>query len=369
MDQSAARKSPMAHAIDIAINLSIVFLILAWCFQILLPFVSLIAWGGIIAIALYPTYIRLEAAIGGRRKLALGLLIIVAGAIIIVPMWSFTGSLIEGALDLNNRLDAGTLTIRPPNESVRDWPIVGGQIYSVWADASSNLSGFLADHNSQVRNIVRGTLARIAGAGLGALQFFVSFIIAAAFIAGTQAATSASRRLLTRIAGSDGEALRVLSVATIRSIAVGVLGIAVIQALGAGIGIALVGIPAAGLWALIVLVLAIMQLPPWIVLFPMVFYVFSIESTTVAVIFAVWSIIVSFADAVLKPMLLGRGVDAPMIVILLGAIGGMITSGIIGLFVGAVVLGLSYKLLMIWLAAGEPTSTAAPASDVEAHSG
>lgn len=366
MSQPAAPKSPMAHAIDIAINLSIVFLILAWCFQILLPFISLIAWGGIIAIALYPTYCKLEAAIGGHRKLALGLLVLVAGGIIIVPMWSFTGSLIESALDLNNRLEAGTLTIRPPNESVRDWPVIGGQIYSLWADASSNLSGFLSDHNSQVRNIVRGTLTRIAGAGLGALQFFVSFIIAAAFIAGTEPATSAARRLLTRIAGKDGEALRVLSVATIRSIAVGVLGIAIIQALGAGIGIALVGIPAAGLWALIVLVLAIMQLPPWLVLFPMVFYVFSVESTTVAVIFAVWSVIVSFADAVLKPMLLGRGVDAPMIVILLGAIGGMIMSGIIGLFVGAVILGLSYRLLMIWLASGEPAAATAESAHDEA---
>ncbi|MGD8809620.1 MAG: AI-2E family transporter, partial [Gammaproteobacteria bacterium] len=200
-------------------------------------------------------------------------------------------------------------------------------------------------------------------------QFFISFIIAAAFLAGTEVTTSAARRLLTRIAGNDGEALRALSVATIRSIAVGVLGIAVIQALGAGIGIALVGIPAAGLWALIVLVLAIMQLPPWLVLFPMVFYVFSVESTTVAVIFAVWSVIVSFADAVLKPMLLGRGVDAPMIVILLGAIGGMIMSGIIGLFVGAVILGLSYRLLMIWLASGEPATASAEAMHDESRPG
>ena len=111
--------------------------------------------------------------------------------------------------------------------------------------------------------------------------------------------------------------------------------------------------PAAGVWALLVLMLAIAQLPPILVLLPIAIYVFSVESTTVAVIFLVWSILVSFSDAVLKPLLLGRGLDTPMPVVLLGAIGGMITSGIIGLFVGAVVLSVGYKLFQAWLESGE----------------
>jgi predicted PurR-regulated permease PerM len=251
---------------------------------------------------------------------------------------------------------------------VQEWPVIGERVYAGWLQASTNLSGFMAEHHSQVSNIARALATRLAGAGLGALQFLVSFIIAAVFIASTETTTQAMSRLLTRIAGKDGEALRALSVATIRSIAVGVLGIAVIQAVAAGLGIALVGVPAAGLWALIVLVLAIMQLPPWLVLLPMAVYVFSIESTTVAVIFAIWSLIVSFSDAVLKPMLLGRGVDAPMIVILLGAIGGMLMSGIIGLFVGAVVLGLSYKLFRMWLASGDVSAVTGDASGDEVRS-
>jgi len=360
MTDSPTAKSPIAHAVDIAINLGIVFLILAWCFQILVPFLHLVAWGGIIAIALNPVYRKLRAALGERHKTALTVIVIVAFAIVIVPLWLFTASLVETGLDLSNRIEAGTLTVSPPNDSVQDWPVIGERVYAVWSDASANVSAFFDEHQTQIRNIARRALSAIAGAGLGALQFLVSIIIAAALLANAESVTRGISRLLRRIAGDDGEPLRKMSVATIRSIAVGVLGIAAIQALGAGLGIALVGLPAVGLWTLIVLVVAIVQLPPWLVLFPLAFYVFSVESTTVAVIFLIWSIIVSFADMVLKPLLLGRGVDAPMIVILLGAIGGLLMSGIIGLFVGAVVLGLSYKLLQMWLGADSM-----PAADAE----
>ena len=367
MSEPVSAKSPMTQAIDIAINLSVLFLIFAWCLQMILPFVSIIAWGGIIAIALYPLFRKLEAALGGRKKTALTLLVLVAGTALIVPLWSFTSSVIETAVDLNARLNEDAVTVRPPNESVRDWPVVGEQVYSAWSDASSNLEAFLADHNTQVRNILREAVTRMAGAGLGALQFLVSFIIAAVFLANTEAATNAVRRTLTRFIGTDGESLRNLSVATIRSITTGVLGIAVIQAVAGGLGIAVVGVPAAGLWALLILILAILQLPPWLVLLPIVLHVFSVESTTVAVIFAVWSLIVSFSDLVLKPMLLGRGVDAPMLVILLGAIGGMLASGIIGLFVGAVVLSIGYTLLQRWLALGDsgPAERAAAGNDFD----
>jgi predicted PurR-regulated permease PerM len=139
-------------------------------------------------------------------------------------------------------------------------------------------------------------------------------------------------------------------------VAVGVLGIAVIQGLLAGIGMMLADVPAAGLIAIIVLVFAIAQLPPILVLAPVIFYVFSASSTTVAVIFLIWCLLVSFSDVVLKPLLLGRGVDVPMLVILMGAIGGMITSGIVGLFVGAVILALGFTLFQAWIQMAEPES-------------
>jgi predicted PurR-regulated permease PerM len=148
-------------------------------------------------------------------------------------------------------------------------------------------------------------------------------------------------------------------------VTIGVLGIAFIQAVAGGAGMMLAGVPAAGVWALLILIVAIAQLPPLVVLLPVILYVFSHnDSTLVAVIFAIWSVLVSFADAALKPMLLGRGVDAPMPVILLGAIGGMLYSGIIGLFLGAVILALGYRMFMVWLTSGET-----PAGEPERETG
>jgi predicted PurR-regulated permease PerM len=137
--------------------------------------------------------------------------------------------------------------------------------------------------------------------------------------------------------------------ATIRSVAQGVLGVAIIQAILAGIGLLAIGVPYAGIWTLLVLLLAIMQVPTILVLGPIMLYVFSVEATLPAVLFMIWGLLVGFSDNVLKPLLLGRGLDVPMLVILMGAIGGMIFSGIIGLFVGAVVLSVGYRLFTAWL--------------------
>jgi predicted PurR-regulated permease PerM len=183
--------------------------------------------------------------------------------------------------------------------------------------------------------------------------FIASILVAAGFLASADSVRAGMLRFCRRVAGEQGDEMLELSVMTIRSVTVGVLGIAAIQALLGGIGMVAVGIPAAGVWSLAILILAIAQLPPWLILGPMIVYVFSYESTTVSVVFMVWSLAVSFADMVLKPLLLGRGVAVPMLVVLLGAIGGMITAGVIGLFVGAVILALGYKLFQWWLSAGE----------------
>jgi predicted PurR-regulated permease PerM len=152
----------------------------------------------------------------------------------------------------------------------------------------------------------------------------------------------------------------------VRSVAQGVVGIAVIQALLAGMGLLAIGMPAAGLWALLVLILAVVQLPPLLVLGPIIVYVFSYADTLPAIIFTVWSLLVSASDGILKPMLLGRGVAVPMLVILIGAIGGMLLSGIIGLFVGAVILALGYKLFIAWLHEDVDTAMGDGASDAAA---
>ena len=151
-----------------------------------------------------------------------------------------------------------------------------------------------------------------------------------------------------------------LAVATVRSVTLGILGVALIQTLLASLGFLLVGVPGAGLWALLVMILAVVQLPTILVLGPIIIYVFSTSSAVIAVVFAIWSILVGISDAFLKPLLMGRGVDVPMLVIFIGAIGGFMTSGIIGLFVGAIIFSLGYKLFLIWLDTDKQPEEASP---------
>ncbi|MCF6262470.1 MAG: AI-2E family transporter [Xanthomonadales bacterium] len=348
------------QAIEIAIQLGVIFLIAYWCFLILSPFIGLIVWGAIIAVALYKPFEKLVEKVGGRRKLAVILVAVLGAALILLPVINLSTSIIDSAQGLRVQITDNTLRIPPPAETVKGWPIIGEKAYAFWQQASTDLTVLLKKYPEQVSAIGKKLLGTAAGAGLGALQLTISLLIAVAFLSGAEAASRSMARLASRLSPDDGEALLTMSVNTIRSVAVGVIGIAFIQATLGGLGMLVVGIPMAGILAVVILILGIAQLPPWFVLLPAIIYVFSIESTGVAVVFMIWSLIVSFSDVVLKPVLLGRGVDAPMIVILLGAIGGMLTAGIIGLFIGAVVLALGYKLFQAWLEMAEtqPVNTA-----------
>lgn len=345
----ADHNKPVRTAIDISINLLLLFVLIGWCLQILMPFVSLIAWAGIIAISLYTPFMKLQAYLGGRRKLALTVFTIVSLAVILVPSWLFLESIVASARDLTASLEAGTFHIRPPNESVSEWPLVGEKIHASWSAAAANFQGWLEANVEWIKPLASGVLARIAGIGLSVLQFVISTLIAAAFLANADTIAGGLRTLFARLVGDRADGVIKLSTSTVVSVTVGVLGISFIQAVLGGVGMMFVGVPAAGLLSLLILILAIAQLPPWLVMFPVIAYVYSIESGTVATVFAIWGVIVSFLDMALKPVFLGRGVEAPMLVILLGAIGGLLMSGIIGLFVGAIVLALGYKLFEAWM--------------------
>ena len=349
----SAHSQHIRTAVEIAVHLGLIVLIVAWCLQIVSPFISLLAWGMIIAISIYTPFLKLKSMLGGKNKLAAALVALIGVGVVLVPSWMFTESMIGSAQTLYESAHSGTFEVKPPSESVKEWPVIGDRLYEAWSDASSNLKGFLEEHSEQLTGVGSFALKKAAGIGIGVLLFVVSILVAAGFLASAEGIERAMRRLFRRVAGEQGDELMNLSVATIRSVTVGVLGIAAIQAFLGGLGMAVVGVPAVGVWTLAILIVAIAQLPPWLVLGPIIVYVFSYETTTVATIFAVWSIAVSFADMVLKPMLLGRGVDVPMLAVLLGAIGGLMMSGIMGLFVGAVVLALGYKLFVTWLAAGD----------------
>ena len=177
-------------------------------------------------------------------------------------------------------------------------------------------------------------------------------IIAAVLLANARSGQRFAHALAEKLAGERGEELTTLARATVSSVATGIVGVALLQSVLAGIGFVAVGLPAAGLWAVMVLLFAVVQLPIPIVMIPIIVYVFSSASTPVAVVFTIWAVFVSLIDNFLKPILFGRGAQVPTLVIFIGAIGGMLTSGIIGLFTGSVILAVGYALFRAWLDPG-----------------
>jgi len=339
-----------SRTMDAAIRISLLALLVLWCFQIVRPFIMPVLWGAIMAVAIYPLFVKAYTAFGGRQKLTATLITLLALAILIVPTVMLSSSMIESSKTLAADIEAGTLTVPPPSDKVKDWPLVGEKLHAAWSLASTNLEGALEKFKPQVEATGKWLLSAAAGVGGGVLMFVISIIIAGAFLVYGRSGSRAMESIAGRVMGKKGGKEFVdLAGATIRSVAQGVLGVALIQSILAGIGLLVMGVPYAGIWAVLVLLLAIIQLPPLLILGPIIVYEFSVAETVPAVIFMIWSLIVSVSDSFLKPLFLGRGMDIPMLVILLGAIGGMILSGIIGLFVGAVVLAVGYTLFMAWL--------------------
>jgi len=340
---------PNQQVIDVAIKLGALSLILLFCFEIIRPFIMLVLWGAILAVALYPMHQKLTKVLKGKASLASTIIAIVGISIIAIPAGNLASSSIDSAQHLYTGMEEGTLSIPRPSENVKEWPLVGEKAHALWLSASEDLEKVAGQYSEQIKSFLGTMLSTALGIGGGILQFIVSLIISAVFMAKAQACHQGISALMARLMNERGDRTIKTTIATIRSVATGVLGVAVIQSILSGVGLMVADIPAAGIWASIVLVLAIAQLPPIIVLGPIAAYYFSVADTTSAVIFLIFSIIVSGSDAFLKPLFLGRGMEIPMLVILLGAIGGMLMSGIIGLFIGAVILALGYELMIDWL--------------------
>jgi predicted PurR-regulated permease PerM len=345
------------NTIEAAVRLGLLLLLAAWCFKIITPFIVPVIWGVIIAVAIFPLFWKLKISIGGRNKLAATVYTILALALLITPAVMISNSVIDSSAIITERYESGTLHVPPPNDSVKEWPLIGEKTHAVWAQASENLENTLKKYEAETKKVSKAIISSAAGAASTILQFVLSIIISGILVANASGAYDVTIKIFTRLTNTeDGKSYADLTKATIRSVAQGVLGVAIIQAVFSALGMIVMDVPAWGLWTLAVLVVAIAQIPPIVILGFVSAYVFSVADTTPAVIFLIYCIVVSSSDGFLKPLFLGRGMSTPMLVILLGAIGGMIMSGIIGLFVGAIILALGYELFMAWLDKSEVNS-------------
>ena len=331
-----------------------------WVFE---PFAKFALWALILAVALYPLHQRLTNSLNGRQGLSATLLVVASLILIGAPTAMLGDSFAGHAKDAYTAFENDTITIKQPNPSVAEWPIIGEKLYHAWSTAADDLPGYLKEYRPQLKQIlgkVLGTAADTAGA---VLLFLGALIVAGIMMAYGGPGSQAIQRILCRLTDPmRGVRLQALITATIRSVATGVIGVAFIQALLLGVGFYMAGVPAAGVLSVIVLLIGIAQVPASIIALPVVAYIWwsGDASTAINIVWTIYLIAAGMADNLLKPLLLGRGVDAPMPVILIGAIGGMVSAGIVGLFLGAVLLAVGYKAFMLWVNDDDESTSAEP---------
>ena len=337
-------------ATEVSVRLFLIAALAYWCLMIFMPFLVPLVWGVVIAVALGPPFKRAESWLGGRRGLAVTLFIVVGIGAVVVPAYVLSGSFLEGVLWLEAQEEGGTLHVPPPPARVADWPLIGDDVHELWTRASKDPEAVLRQFGPQVRGFGSWLLSTLRGFGLALLLTLAAIVIAGVILMHSEGGDREARAIGARLGGARGEAAIDLATQTIRSVAAGVVGVAVVQSVLAGAGLFLANVPAAGLWTALVLVLAVAQLPTALIMVPAIFYVVATsDSTLTQVLFTIWSLVVAPIDHFLKPLFLGRGMKVPVPVILVGAIGGMVRHGIIGLFVGTVVLSIGYHIFTAWM--------------------
>jgi predicted PurR-regulated permease PerM len=342
-------KNSVKNITEDMIRVGILFILIAWCYKIIEPFLGIIIWGIIIAVTLHPLHVILKKKLGGRNVLSAVILVILLLAVIIVPCVILGESMISGLKSLVALYKEGNLKVPPPVESVKSWPLVGDFLYSNWKQANENPGEIVKSYGPQIQESFGWVVRFVSQAGVGFLMVLASIVVSGGFLVYSEKGGRAIRNLFVRMAGEQGEHFAKVSEMTIRNVARGIIGVAFIQAALAGIGFLVAGVPLAGLWALIGFLLGIIQIGVTPVSIGVLIFMFATSSTLNAVLLLIWLILVGLSDNVLKPILLGKGAPVPMLVVFLGAIGGFMFSGFMGLFLGAIVLSLGYKLSQTWL--------------------
>ena len=343
-----------ASLLDVLIRAGLILALALLCYRVFAPFLVLMVWALILAVTLYPLHQAVARRIGERQGLAAILVTVLGIVLIVAPTALLLSSAGDSVRQLIRDVQHNTLQVPPPRANVAAWPVVGKKVYAFWEKAHADLPGLVQSLQPKIGHLAKAALATVARIGGAILEFIAALIIAGIIMAFGRAGDRSGRAIFARVAGSkQGVEFSHLAVTTIRAVAQGVIGVAFIQAIIVGVCLLVAGVPWAGVLAGLVLVLGIAQVPAALVILPAIVYIWAsgAHGNVAAVVYTILLLVAGLADNVLKPLMLGRGVDAPMPVILLGALGGMAASGILGMFVGATLLALGYQIFMGWVAA------------------
>lgn len=329
--------------------------LIATSFWILRPFLIAFAWATTIVVATWPLLLGAQSWLGNRRSLAVGLMTVALLLILVVPSYFAVTAIASNAKHIGDwSASLATFTVPAPPDWLGAIPVVGSRVAQWWQQlAAGGPEGLAARVAPYGQQIVLWFVSQIGGAGLLLLQFLLTVVIAAILYANGETAARDIERFARRLAGPQGENAVVLAAHAVRGVALGVVVTAIVQSGLAGLGLAIVGVPFATILTAAMFILCIAQVGPGLVLIPAVIWVYSSSGGVWGTGFLVWAAFCSILDNFLRPMLIKRGADLPLLLIFAGVIGGLIAFGVIGLFVGPVVLAVAYTLLVAWVSADD----------------
>lgn len=344
----------MEARVTIFARLAVVGLFAYLSLTLIAPFAIIILWAAVLAVALNPAYQRLSRWLGQRRKLAAFVLTIACLVLIVGPLAGIAVSFVELSHTLLTRLSAGTSFVPVPPEAVKNWPVVGERVYEAWLLAASNIKAALIRFEPHLLQAGTSFLAKLARFGADLVGFVLSVLVAGFLFGSAERLSENFQTFADRIGGERGIGFVRLAAATIRNVARGVLGIALLQAILCALVLGLFGVPAPGAIAFAVLVACIVQIGPLLVILPVVIWAFWHFTFGTAIVLTLALLPLVIIDNVMKPILVAKGLSTPTLVILLGVVGGTISYGLIGLFLGPIVLSVFYDLLIVWVRADRP---------------
>ena len=329
--------------------------LIATSFWIVRPFLLASAWATMIAVATWPLLLLAQARLGGRRSLATALMTVALLLILVVPLSLGVARIAENA----NRIaewpkSLATLTVSQPPTWVEALPVVGAKLAARWRQLAATGPEEVSQIAPYVRTFALWLAGQVGGIGLLLVQFLLTVIIAAILYANGEAAARGALHFARRLAGPRGENAVHLAGQAIRGVALGVIVTAIVQSAAAGLGLAIVGVPFAALLTAVIFMLCVAQVGPALVLIPAVIWIYSTRGAVWGTGFLLWAIVCSTFDSFLRPMLIKRGADLPLLLIFAGVIGGLLAFGVIGLFIGPVVLAVAYTLLVDWVSQTPP---------------
>ena len=347
--------------------LSIVGL-LAASFWIMRPFVVALIWATMIVVATWSPMLSLQRRLGGRRTPAIVVMTIAMLLVFVLPFWVAISTVAEYKDEVGvwtNSLH--DVKIPEPPEFVDSLPVVGPKIAGAWRDAArEGWAALIAKLQPYIVRALQWLASEAGTVGMLIIQIVLTIILTAVMYAHGETAASGIRRFGRRLAGDHGEQVIKLAGGAIRGVALGVVVTALVQSLLGGVGLAVAGVPFAGLLTVAMLLFCLAQVGPLIVLVPAVIWTYWTGDNVWGTILLIWAAFVGTLDNFLRPFLIKKGADLPLLLIFAGVIGGLLSFGLLGIFVGPVVLAVSYKLFQSWIdEAGEPAAAPGDAAPAE----